>query len=218
MTTDIYISQPIQQVRSLFSQTIQKHPSHEKVVDYLREIADQLWFNYFSGNLTSTIPISLHHPGFIGESPNKIMAAGLKKEEIDLAILLEHGFGSWAEAKNAQRFNLIFEKAINALLDGKLETLRAIINSHPQVIKFKSSFGHQAGLIHYLAANGTELWRQVVSHNAPELMSFLLENGCDPDQDNALFGGSDMLSLIETSEACMMAGVADEMILRLQSF
>ena len=216
MQSEIFIDEEINILREMYSEIIDVHPRHSKVIDFLEEMAEKLWFHYFGGNQKASIQLGLHLPDFIEASPLKIMAAGLNKKQTDLAILLEHGFGSWGEVKYAEKFNVEFEQAIDFMLHGDLENLKKLIHKEPKILNMTSPFGHKASLIHYLAANGIETWRQIVPKNAPDMLRLLLDSGADPDTENSIFGGTDMMTLIETSEHAMMAGVGDEMILVLQ--
>jgi len=216
MQPEIYIEEDIITLRAMYSDVIDGHPKHSKISDFLEEMAEKLWFHYFGGNQKSCIQLGLHLPDFIEVSPLKIMAAGLNKKQTDLAILLEHGFGSWGEVKYAEKFNAEFEQAIDTMLRGEIDKLKQLIQKEPKILKLTSPFGHKSSLIHYLAANGIETWRQIVPKNAPDLLKLLLDLGANPDAENFIFGGTDMMTLIETSEHAMMAGVGDEMILVLQ--
>jgi ankyrin repeat protein len=99
-----------------------------------------------------------------------------------------HGFESWAafarhiggdpelEAPDAE-----FERAADAIVHGDLETLVALVSANPGLIRERSSRVHHATLLHYVAANGVEDFRQKTPRNAVEIARFLLDAGAEPD-------------------------------------
>ena len=96
-----------------------------------------------------------------------------------------------------------------------MEPLQALLAKYPNLVGDKSSFGHKASLVQYLAANGVEIWRQYISENVIDVLELLIEYGADPDTENNIYGGSNLRSLIETSDHTFKAGKADEMLDRL---
>ena len=87
------------------------------------------------------------------------------------------------------------------------------MEENPDLIFQKSKFGHQATLLHYVASNGVEFWRQIVPHNLPEMISYLIEKGADKNAKMKVYGGEfSVLPLLESSAHPYAAGIADQMI------
>jgi hypothetical protein len=99
-----------------------------------------------------------------------------------------HGFENWAafaqhvEApfKGDSR-GREFEAAVDAIVSGDLETLRGLVGARPQMVHEHSTREHHATLLHYVAANGVENYRQRTPPNAVEVARFLLDAGAKVD-------------------------------------
>ncbi len=75
----------------------------------------------------------------------------------------------------------------------------------------RSAYGHRATLLHYTAANGIEIRRQVVPTNAAEVIAALLDAGADRSAKLHAYGGEfDVLAMFKTSAHPHDAGVAPE--------
>ena len=57
-------------------------------------------------------------------------------------------------------FAAVFEPAADAVVDGDVDRLRALLREHPELATARSSRPHRCTLLHYLAANGMEGERQ----------------------------------------------------------
>jgi len=70
-------------------------------------------------------------------------------------------------------------------------------------------YGHRVTLLHYTAANGIEIRRQVVPTNAAEITATLLDAGADPAARLNAYGGTpDTLAMLRSSAHPRAAGVA----------
>lgn len=132
--------------------------------------------------------------------------------EFDLAMarqtmVREFGFGSWSEVESAPEPDLAFEAAVDCLLEGEFDDLRARLDESPDLAAGRSHFGHRATLLHYAAANGVETWRQVTPHDLADRVSLLLEAGADLSVEAKMYGGSTFEQLLVTSAHPRAAGV-----------
>ncbi|MEP7000141.1 MAG: ankyrin repeat domain-containing protein [bacterium] len=103
-------------------------------------------------------------------------------------IARAHGFENWAAfaqhiggdshdgAKHSD-----FERAADAIVNGDLETLSELVRATPALIRARSTRIHRCTLLHYVAANGVEDFRQKTPRNAVEITRFLLDAGAEPD-------------------------------------
>src|SRR4029453_7538405 len=100
-----------------------------------------------------------------------------------------HGFETWAVfahhlevlGKKGEGWEDDFENAADAVVNGDLETLRSLVQRTPELIRAHSTRVHHATLLHYVAANGVEDFRQKTPKNAVEIGRFLLESGAEVD-------------------------------------
>jgi ankyrin repeat protein len=106
-----------------------------------------------------------------------------------------HGFENWAafvrhieDATGAGGRRDPFEKAADAVVTGDLDTLESLIRQHPDLIRARSRRVHRATLLHYVAANGVEDFRQKTPKNAVAVARFLLEAGAEVDAAASTYG------------------------------
>src|SRR5262245_27985022 len=78
-----------------------------------------------------------------------------------------HGFENWAafvrhleRLIGSQREGNVFESAADAVVAGDLATLETLLQREPDLIRARSTRVHRATLLHYVAANGVEDFRQ----------------------------------------------------------
>jgi hypothetical protein len=105
----------------------------------------------------------------------------------------------------------MFELAVDAVVHGRIDELNALLADHPDLTVRRSAYGHRATLLHYTAANGVEIRRQVVPANAAEVVGALLDAGADPSAKLHAYGGAfDVLAMLKTSAHPHDPGVATE--------
>lgn len=126
-----------------------------------------------------------------------------------------HGFDSWlAFASHLQGLMdagsaiARFEAAADAVVDGDLAALRALVGEDPALVRATSKRRHHSTLLHYVAANGVEDFRQRTPANIVEVTRFLLDAGAEVDAPNDDYaGGGSALGLVATSIHPERAGV-----------
>ena len=111
-------------------------------------------------------------------------------------IARAHGFENWSEFANhlEQPFRgdpegREFEAAVDAVVTGDLSTLESLVQRRPDLIRARSNRTHRATLLHYVAANGVEDYRQKTPPNAVAIARFLLEAGAEVDALANTYGG-----------------------------
>jgi ankyrin repeat protein len=119
------------------------------------------------------------------QDPARTSSSGFALADAQLLIARAHGFESWARfAGHVQRLpgrNARFEAAADAVVDGDLPALQALVAAQPDLARTRSTRVHHATLLHYVAANGIEDFRQRSPKNAADVARFLLESGADAD-------------------------------------
>jgi ankyrin repeat protein len=134
-----------------------------------------------------------------------------------------HGFESWpkfsshlqALARQSSRVSK-FEAAADAIVIGDLATLRRLLREDPQLSLATSTREHRATLLHYVAANGVENYRQKTPPNIVEIADLLLNSGAEIDAAaNVYGGGCTALLLAATSVHPERAGVQEALLQEL---
>lgn len=155
----------------------------------------------------------------------KIRSSNLSRPERQLAdaqffIAREHGFESWPKfLKQIQAFErgtsreAEFEAAADAIVSGDLRTLGELLRNDPQLIHARSQRAHNSTLLHYVAANGVENFRQKTPENIVAITKTLLDAGADVNaESNAYGGGCTPLGLAATSVHPERAGVQEALM------
>jgi hypothetical protein len=75
----------------------------------------------------------------------------------------------------------LFEMAADAVIQGQATELRSLLHDQPALATARSHREHHATLLHYVAANGVEQYRQKSPPNAVEIARTLLEAGAEVD-------------------------------------
>jgi hypothetical protein len=128
----------------------------------------------------------------------KLAKAGqrLNLADAQFFIARAHGFERWSDfadhverASRQSRDGDPFEAAVDAVVDGDLETLGSLLRQHPDLIRARSSRTHKATLLHYVAANGVEDFRQRTPPNAVAVATLLLSSGAEVDALADTYGG-----------------------------
>ncbi len=140
--------------------------------------------------------------------------------DAQFVIARAHGFLSWPKfVKHIESLARAgspvsaFEAAASAIVTGDLTTLERLLREHPTLIRVRSTREHRATLLHYVAANGVENYRQVTPNNIAEIAEVLLAAGADIDAEADVYGGGcTTLGLVATSAPPAIAGVQRDVI------
>ncbi|SDG47875.1 Ankyrin repeat-containing protein [Dyadobacter soli] len=114
--------------------------------------------------------------------------ANFSLDDARAVVAREHGFVDWptflqhiADLNDPASPVAKFEQAVDAVVQGDLPLLKSLLQENPDIVYERSSRAHRATLLHYIAANGTENFRQVTPPNALEIAETLLAAGAVPD-------------------------------------
>ena len=127
------------------------------------------------------------HPRFRDAQLGEVRAAALDLEDAKLVTARSYAFERWADltafAERAalDRGIVRFESAAEAIVAGDRDVLEALLREDPALAGARSARRHRATLLHYVAANGVEGWRQRTPPNAVDVARLLLDAGADPN-------------------------------------
>ena len=181
------------------------------------------------------------HPRFLDEKikwrpkfiPDfEIRDAALSIDDARLTIARYYDFLDWPSlavhvadiAKPGPVFE--FESAIEAVINGDLARLEDALRRDPALIRARSSrvccFDppvHRATLLHYVAANGVEGYRQRTPPNVVEIARTLLQAGAEPDALADMYGGEcTTMSMLVSSRHPANAGLQVPLVELLLDF
>ena len=124
-------------------------------------------------------------------------------------VARDHGFAAWTFVQGES--DPTYERAVDAVVMGRLQELKRLLADEPDLIARRSAYGHHAALLHYTAANGVEIRRQVVPANAAEVTATLLDSGADASARFHAYGGMrGTVSMLRSSAHPRAAGVSAE--------
>jgi ankyrin repeat protein len=125
-----------------------------------------------------------------------------------------HGFESWPRfARHLQALqrkstkDSQFEAAADAIITGDVARLRQLLARNPALVRERSSRTHRSTPLHYVAANGIEMFRQRTPANIVEVARLLLDADAEVDAVNGHYGDGTALGLVATSAHPRQAGV-----------
>jgi hypothetical protein len=133
--------------------------------------------------------------------PKHMERADLQKEVMDdedarLVVARWYDVRDWAALQNwVEAVTLegspvsLFETAVEAVINGDVTGLERVPRDHPELVAARSNRVtwwqppqmHRATLLHYIAANGVEGYRQKTPRNAVEIATMLLRAGAEVD-------------------------------------
>jgi ankyrin repeat protein len=163
-------------------------------------------------------------PKFIADT--EIRDAALSLDDARLAIARHYDFLDWSsltanvEAVSQHGPVLEFEAAVEAVVNGDLAALQDALGRDPALVHARSSRvcsfdppRHRATLLHYVAANGVEAYRQKTPANAVEIARALLQAGAEPDALADMYGAEcTPMSMLVSSSHPAQAGLQVQLV------
>lgn len=199
------------------------------ISDYIAQ-ADALLAGWHSADDQAVRVFRTRHPKFLDDkipwlerhlSDAEVRATAIDRDDARLALARWYEFQDWQRleeyAASVQQPGPIarFERAVEAVIDGDVTTLKQLLADDPELVRARSTrvnhFDppmHRSTLLHYLAANGVEGYRQRSPKNAPEIAKVLLDAGADPNALSSAYGGQcTTMALLVSSTPPADAGV-----------
>jgi ankyrin repeat protein len=162
-----------------------------------------------------------------------IRATRLDHADARLAVARSYDFRDWPalvalveSVQDPESPVARFERAVDAVVDGDVDGLGALLRADTTLTQVRSTRRmhydppvHGAMLLHYVAANGVEGYRQRTPDTITDIARMLLESGADPNAVAYLYGGAcTTMSLLVSSGHPARAGKQVELIDRLVDF
>jgi hypothetical protein len=218
-TADRYISPKIAAVRALYAPIELYAGRGMSIRDQLAAQSARLLEAQRARDPAARFQIACWHPDRVGPAEDERLEDPFTEEDARLTLAREHGFRHWraVEVEGHSPPSAAFEDAVDAALSGDLASLTARLEAAPQLTRQRSDYGHRATLLHYLAANGVETWRQVVPRNADQIVTLLISAGADVEAVAPIYGGATTLELLLTSAHPAAAGLTDAMAAALRN-
>jgi hypothetical protein len=158
-------------------------------------------------------------PPYVPSGPRPDYRTGVAED----IIAREHHFASWTaydHHRDALRNNISpiapFERAVDAVVSGDAPALGELLHRHPDFATQRSARTHRATLLHYVAANGIEGFRQKTPKCATAIVRLLLSAGADVNAEASMYSDHDTtLDLVSTSIHPLLAGVQNDVLAAL---
>lgn len=163
----------------------------ESVQQMLQELAEDVYRLSQSNHPLVRVLIKSWLPQGTRRDIDPEQPLSIDLEEARLAVAREHGFRNWDDVvdNGPTAIDIEFEAAVDAVTTGNVAALRSLLAAAPRLRHQRSTFGHRAALIHYVAANGVETRRQLAPSNVRQIIEVLVAYGAQPDETCGLYGG-----------------------------
>jgi ankyrin repeat protein len=208
-----------------------KHlPFDAPLADYARQ-AGELFDGWNKEEQEAVRIFRTRHPKFLDKhikwlaldfTPEQLRQTRIDQADAQLALARWYDFADWdrltdyveaVRQPGSPRWR--FERAVEAVIDGDIPTLEGLLKSDHCLVRARSTRvtpfdppRHGAMLLHYVASNGVEGYRQRSPKNAAAVAKVLLDNGADPDATCRLYGGDcTTMALLVSSTPPARAGV-----------
>jgi hypothetical protein len=216
-------------------------PFRSSLDQYQRQ-AEELLEGHRLGDSRAIRVMHEHHPRFLDSkipwlpknlSDSETRSAALDLADAQLTIARCYSFQSWqALAEYVAAVTLDgspvfqFESAVEPVITGKAAWLESLLRKNPELVRARSTrithFDppvHRATLLHYVAANGVEGYREKTPENAVEIVTILLKAGAEVDALADMYGGHcTTMSMLVSSDHPAKAGVQIALVETLLDF
>jgi hypothetical protein len=210
----VYVSAEVAAVCDLYEGLLDQDAMERTRADQLHLLADRLADGHRRRRRGAFVEIGNWHPELTGRPENEIWSARLGNRDYLDTVARGHGYRDWAavSAERPTRPAAHFEQCVEDILAGDVEAVAGSLRAYADLVTMRSHWGHRATLLHYLAANGVEIYRQRVPANAPDLARLLLDDGADVAAKANMYGGERAtLGMLLSSGHPAHAGVTAEL-------
>jgi ankyrin repeat protein len=188
-------------------------PARPSLEQYRKQAKDLLKA-FKSGDSDAIQRIKRHHPHPSQPPDSGSLSSKFTLADAQVVLAREHAFESWPKfAKHIEALTSAnspvsqFELAADAIVAGSAAMLKRLLRENPQLIRERSTRVHRARLLHYVAANGFEDYRQKSPKNVVEIAKLLLSAGAEVDAVADAYSHETTLGLVASSVHPKLAGV-----------
>jgi ankyrin repeat protein len=214
---------------------------HASLHDYQKQ-ADDLLAGWKARDGDAIRIVVHNHPKFLnpdvpwlpkGLTKDEVLSASFDESDARLAIARWYDFADWSSLEQfvaavTQDASPVarFEAAVEAVIDGHVDGLAKLLRDHPELAHARSTrvthFDppvHRATLLHYVAANGVEGYRQRTPSNAVDVATTVLRASAEVDALADMYGGqATAMSMLVSSGHPAKAGVQVALVNTLIDF
>jgi len=188
-------------------------PARPSLEQYKKQAKDFIKLGH-SGDPEVLRRVKQWHPRSSQLLDSGILNSKFALADAQLIIAREYGFDSWPKftehveelARESSPVSK-FESAADAVVTGDARTLESLLREMPELVRARSTRLHRSTLLHYVAANGFENYRQKCPENVVDMAKILLNAGAEVDAVADTYGKSTTLGLVATSIHPKQAGV-----------
>ncbi len=209
-------------------------PFRSRLEDYEAQ-ADALLEAWRAGDRDAMRFVREHLPRFLDEripwlpkrlSDDELRSVPVDRSDARLATARGYSFLDWERL--AEWIGAVahggpvarFESAVEAVITGDAAALERMLRESPELVRARSTVvthhdppGHGATLLHYLAANGVEDYRQKSPKSAVEVATMLLDAGAEADALAGMYGGQcTTMCMLVSSSPPAQAGVQVDLV------
>jgi hypothetical protein len=215
----VFVDEHVAAVQDLYGDLVGDRASERTRYDQVQLLADRLSEGFRSQHLGAFVELHNWHPTVGPELEQDVWRLPFERSDFVLTVARGHGFERVDDlVPDGVTPWPPFETAVDTMLRGDVAGLRAQLEDDPGLALRASHWPHRATLLHYAAANGVEIYRQVVPRNLPELVALLIDRGADVGAPARAYG-ADLrpLDLLLTSGHPHEAGVTGDVAALLRA-
>lgn len=211
-------------------------------LDEFQRQAERLLEGWFAADSDAVQLVRNRHPRFLDESvrwlPRKLTEEQAPEGSLDLtdarlALARAYDFRDWPALEEFVKTVAVsdspvwrFEAAVERVIYGDETALADSLDQDPDLVRARSSRitgfdppAHRATLLHYVAANGVEQFRQKTPPNAVAIARLLLQRGAEPDALAEMYGAQcTPMSMLVSSDHPAKAGLQAALVDTLLDF
>jgi hypothetical protein len=215
----VFVHDHVLAVQALYGGLVGDGASERTRYDQVQLLADRLADGFRAQHPGAFVELHNWHPTVGPALERDVWRLPLDRPDFVLTVARGHGFERVDDlVPDGITPSPPFETAVDTMLRGDVAGLRAQLERDPGLALRASHWPHRATLLHYAAANGVEIYRQVVPLNLAEMVALLIDRGADVDAPARAYG-DDLrpLDLLLTSGHPHEAGVTKEVAALLRA-
>jgi len=215
----VWISEPVRHVQDLYGDLVGGSALVRTRFEQVQVLADRLADGHRRQHPGAYVELSNWNPTLAGMRPEQMWERRLDRSDAVLAIARARGYDGIDQVVADEIVpTASYETAVDTMLAGDLDGLRALLHSDLNLAAQGSHWPHGATLLHYATANGVEIHRQVVPRNLPAIVALLIDRAADVNASAHAYGSEvTVLGLLLSSGHPRDAGATPEVAAMLRA-